>query len=84
MSQMMTHRPRIPLWAAVGIPAAAYVVRSVIRGSFTPDMPDDLVVAGALLALLAIAAIVRGAAHRGSEQLPAQVDGTHDHERRHR
>lgn len=77
----MTRRPRIPLWAAVGIPAAAYAVRSAIRGSLAPDLPDDLVVGAALLALLLVAAIARAASHRRSDELTAQVHSEDDSER---
>jgi len=46
---------RMPLWAAVAIPAAAYLVRSVTRGfDFNPDLPSDVLVFG-LLAILIIA-----------------------------
>jgi hypothetical protein len=36
---------RIPLWAALALPAAAYLVRSlVIRGGdFAPDVPQDII-----------------------------------------
>ncbi len=36
---------RIPLWVAVAVPAAAYLVRSlVIRGGdFAPDIPQDVI-----------------------------------------
>lgn len=46
---------RMPLWAAVVIPAAAYLVRSVARGfDFEPDLPSDVLVFG-LLAILIVA-----------------------------
>ena len=44
---------RMPLWAAVAIPAAAYLVRSVARGlDFKPDLPSDAVVFGLLAVLI--------------------------------
>ena len=46
---------RMPLWAAVAIPAAAYLVRSITRGfDFKPDLPSDVLVFG-LLAILIVA-----------------------------
>lgn len=53
-------RIRIPLWSAVGIVAAAYVVRSVIRGfDFRPDLPVDLVVLALLAIVVGIVAFMR-------------------------
>lgn len=49
-------RMRIPLWVAVAVPAAAYIVRSLIRGSMRPDMPQDAIVLGALVIVLVVAA----------------------------
>lgn len=82
MTRTMTRRPRIPLWAAVGIPAAAYVLRSIIRGSFALDIPGDLVVAGAFSALLLVAVLARATSHGSGDELPAQMDDDNDHERR--
>ena len=55
----MLPRPRfrLPLWAAIAIPVAGYVVRSVARGfDFTPDLPVDAVVLALLLAVVALVA----------------------------
>ncbi|MGB4593871.1 MAG: hypothetical protein WBI63_08885 [Coriobacteriia bacterium] len=51
---------KIPLWAAAVIPVAAYVIRSVARGmDFAPDLPADAIVFGALVLVIAAAAIAR-------------------------
>ena len=51
---------RLPLWAAVGIVAAVYVVRSATRGfDFRPDLPGDAVVLGLFAIVLGIVAYVR-------------------------
>ena len=52
---------RIPLWAALAIPGAAYVVRSVFvrSGDFAPDLPQDAIVASALLVAIAVAVALR-------------------------
>lgn len=53
-------RIRIPLWSAVGIVTAAYVVRSVIRGfDFRPDLPVDLVVLALLAVVIGLVAFMR-------------------------
>ena len=45
----------MPLWAAVTIVAAAYAVRSGLRGwDFRPDLPIDAVIATTLVALVAL------------------------------
>ncbi|MEN6430145.1 MAG: hypothetical protein ABFC80_04760 [Coriobacteriales bacterium] len=49
---------RLPLPAAIAIPVAAYIIRSLARGfDFSLEMPQDAIVLGALLfiVLLAIA-----------------------------
>lgn len=59
----MLPRPRIrlPLWAALVIPGTAYLVRSVAlrAGDFTPQMPDDLIVAGIVLIAVAMVGLAR-------------------------
>lgn len=77
-------RLRIPLWAAVSIPAAAYAIRSMVRGSLTPDLPEDAVVAAILVALLALAALRRRTAHERGDELSAEVHGGDDPERNKR
>lgn len=69
----MAERPRIPHWLAVVIAAAAYAVRSVIRGSAMPDLPEDTIVLGALLGLLALSALAGTAAHRRRDGLAQQM-----------
>ena len=69
----MTGRPRMPLWAAVAIPAAAYALRSAIRGSLRPDLPEDVVVLVALLGLIALS--VAAAAQRRRDELPDEMQG---------
>jgi hypothetical protein len=75
-------RLRIPLWAAVAIPAAAYAVRSVFRGSASPDLPGDAVVFAALVIALGLAARYGSAAVRRRDDLNAQVDDHDDSEGR--
>lgn len=74
----VTRRPRIPLWAAVVIPAAAYAVRSIGRGSFRPDLPDDAVVLAALLGLLVLSSVAGTAAQHRRDDLADQVHDGHD------
>ena len=52
-------RVRIPLWSAVAIVAAAYLVRSFVRGSLRPDLPLDAVVVVALAVVVGIVAVAR-------------------------
>jgi hypothetical protein len=77
-------RLRIPLWAAVSIPAAAYAIRSMVRGSFTPDLPEDAIVAAILVALLSLAALRRRTAHERGDELRAKMHGGDDPERSER
>jgi hypothetical protein len=51
----------LPLWAALAIPGAAYVLRSVVLrgGDFTPDVPQDLIAAAVLAVGVATAAAIR-------------------------
>lgn len=73
-------RLRMPLWAAVAIPAAAYAVRSLLRGSIAPDMPGDAVVLASLSIVLALAARYRSAAQRSDNDLSDQMHSGHDAE----
>lgn len=62
----------LPIWAALAIPGAAYLVRSVIRGmDFRPVLPDDLIV----LVVLAVGtvAVIWSRAERSRETVE---DGT--------
>lgn len=62
----MLPRPRIrlPIWAALAVPAAAYVVRSLVLrgGDFTLDLPDDLIAAGVIAAAIALVSYARRSA----------------------
>jgi uncharacterized membrane protein len=42
---------RLPIWGALSVITAAYLVRSLVLrgGDFTPDMPSDAIAAVALL-----------------------------------
>lgn len=77
-------RMRIPLWAAVAIPAAAYAIRSLARGSIAPDLPADAVVLASLAVVLVLASRYASAAHHGGGDLPGQVDEGDDTERSER
>lgn len=66
-------RLRIPLWAAVAVPAAAYAIRSIIRGYWMPDLPGDAVVLGILAAVLLLGRSYRRSAHDDNENLEAEV-----------
>lgn len=76
----MHPRIRMPLWAAVALPAAAYVLRSVSRGfDFRPDLPADPIVFGALCLIVLLVAITRSqAAADLHDDLPAEVDRERD------
>jgi len=74
-------RLRIPLWAAVAIPAAAYAIRSIVRGSFALDLPEDAVVGVVLVALLVLATLRSHTAHEGGDRLSAKVHRGDDPER---
>ncbi len=59
-------RIHIPTWAAVAVVAAAYVVRSIMRGwDFRPDMPWDALVLVTLVAILAMRGLLKR--HRWDE-----------------
>lgn len=58
----------MPLWLAVVLPVAAYVVRSAIRGfDFKPDMPVDAIVLALYAFVLAVAYFSRRAAAKEAE-----------------
>ena len=80
MNVRLMPRLRMPLWAAVVIPAAAYAVRSLVRGSATPDLPADALAFGALALVLGLAALYRASAHGSRDELTEQVDGRDDAE----
>jgi len=72
---------KIPLKAAAGIPAAAYVVRSIVRGwDFSPDLPVDAILGIALAALIALAWWLRRSTgtDSASSELARQVHDEHD------
>ncbi len=73
----MRPRIRLPLVAAAGIPAAAYALRSLIRGSLAPDMPGDAVVFGLVAVALLLGARYGSAAQRRRDELSAQMDDRH-------
>jgi hypothetical protein len=61
-------RIRIPFSLAVAIVAAAYVVRSAMRGfDFTPDMPIDAIAAALFLLVLGMVAYMRHQARSGED-----------------
>jgi hypothetical protein len=73
----------MPVWAAVAAVAAAYALRSIIRGGdFRPDLPIDAI----LLAILAVLIAARWAVGRspsdedpgapGSAGAPTALDDT--------
>lgn len=66
---------RLPLWAAVALPAAAYVARSLIRGGdFRPDLPGDAIAYGLLALVVAAVALARArAADDGDDTLSREV-----------
>jgi hypothetical protein len=67
---------RLPLWAAVALPAAAYVARSIIRGGdFTPDLPGDAIVYGLLALVVVAVGLARArAANDVDDELPGEMD----------
>jgi len=71
---------RLPLWAAVALPAAAYVLRSLIRGGdFTPDLPGDAIAYGLLaFVVLAVWLARTRSADTVDGELPGEVDEEHD------
>jgi hypothetical protein len=69
----MRPQVRIPLVLAAAIPAAAYALRSVIRGVATPDLPGDAVVLVLVVVALLAGARYGSAAQRRREELPGEV-----------
>lgn len=67
----MRPRFRLPIWAALAIAGAAYLVRSVVirSGDFRPDWPAD---AAVLVAFVMVIALVARARHA------TRVNETHD------
>lgn len=74
----MSLRPRIrmPLWAAPTIVGAAYVARSIVvrGGDFRLDLPDDAIVA---LALLLTVTLVGFARRTSSNESADEVEEKH-------
>jgi hypothetical protein len=71
----------MPLWAAVAIVAAAYVLRSIMRGfDFSPDLPIDAILLGAFAVLLAIVGVARSltAADHPDDAVDDKVDNEDD------
>jgi hypothetical protein len=72
---------RIPLWAAVAIVAAAYLIRSIARGfDFSLDLPVDAVVLGGFVVLLVIVALARRAtaSDDSDDSLTQEMEGEHE------
>ncbi len=74
----MSLRPRIrmPLWAAPAIVGAAYVARSIVvrGGDFRLDLPNDAIVALALLLAVVLVGVAR---HTSSSESADQVEEKH-------
>jgi hypothetical protein len=68
------------LWAAVVVPAAAYLIRAAAWHTLRPQLPEDAIVFGALLAVLLLAAW-SGATQRRRDRSDEQFDGEHEQER---
>lgn len=77
---MLRPRVRIPLWAAVAIPAAAYGIRAIAWRSFRPDLPGDAIVLSALLVGLALYAALGSASKRRDKDSDRELDGRDDDE----
>ena len=63
----MAFRPRVrmPAWAAVAVVAAAYLVRSAVRGwDFRPDLPLDAAIGGVLIGLVVLRTLTADWARR--------------------
>lgn len=73
-------RLRIPLWAAVAIPAAAYAIRSLLRGSMAPDLPGDAMMLASLVIVLVLASRYGSTAKRSNDDLPDEVQGSNNDE----
>lgn len=70
---------KLPLWVALALPAAAYVVRSLMRGGdFTPDLPGDAIAYGLLIVVVVAVGLARARANApddGDDESADQVDG---------
>lgn len=78
---MIRPRFRLPIWAAVVVAAAAYTIRSAMRGwDFRPDLYGDVVAYGLLVFVLIAVGVARTRAADGSDRdLPCEVN--HEHRR---
>jgi hypothetical protein len=68
---------RMPMWAAVAVVAAAYVLRSALRGwDFRPDIPIDAILAVVLVALVVLRWFAGrwASADPGEDKRPAEVE----------
>ena len=70
---MLRPNIRIPLWAAAALPVVAYALRSAVRGTLAPDLPDDLVVLVVLVFVLLLAARHRTATHGRRNELADEM-----------
>lgn|GEM_PF-4802131 len=73
----MRPRFRLPIWAALAIAGAAYLVRSIVirGGDFRPDLPSDAVVLVAFVVVIALVAQARHAARESEpHDLPNDVE----------
>jgi hypothetical protein len=71
-------RFRLPLWAAFAVTAAAYLVRSAMRGfDFKPDLPNDAL---ALIALFVVVGLVAWTRSQNEADAPDDdlESGEHD------
>ncbi len=74
---------RIPLWAAVGLPAAAYVWRSANRGWDFRFDATDVLLGILLLVLVGLTAVARrindgSGSQRGDDDLSSQMNDEDD------
>jgi hypothetical protein len=68
-------RLRLPLWAAAAIVAAAYLIRSILRGmDFRLEWPADAVALGLFAAIVVMVAYVRNVIALGDEVDQAPQD----------
>lgn len=74
---MLQPRLKMPLWAAVAIPAAAYLLRSAVRGTLRPDLPADAIALGALVVMVLLATTLGSSAHRRDEDAGEELDHQH-------
>jgi len=77
---VLRHRLRLPLWAAVAIPAAAYLLRAVAWGTLAPQLPQDAIVFGALAIVLVLAATMGTTAYRRRSDSDNELKQHDDHE----